>query len=354
MPPPPRRLATRAHPVQLLLRLLLLLLLTAPSAGGAVLAAQAPRVEASSSAAQGPRVDASSPAAQGPGVEADRQAPRVNADPQGPHVVAAALPDTGAGADVIAQAIDAMYNLDFVGAHRVIDAQVKADGSDSLAHAARAASYVFAEFDRLRILDLDFFGSDDALTDKKRVTPDPAVRSLIFASTTEARRLAGLALKKHAWDRRALFATVMAVGVETQYTGIIEKRYLRGGTLSKEAQDLAEKMLALTPPIYDAYVTLGSIEYTVGNLNPVFRFFARMRGLRGDKVEAAKHLQIVVSKGHYYRPYAKILLAVYYSREGQMKRARTLLEELRLQFPNNSLFPREIARIDGRIAAGGM
>ena len=326
MPPPPRRLATRAYPILLLL---LPLLLTAPSAGGAV------------------------PAAQGPRVEAARQGPRVAADPQGSRVEASAPRDTAAGADVIAQAIDAMYNLDFAGAHRVLDAQVKADGSDPLAHAARGAAYVFAEFDRLHILDLDFFESDDALTDKKRVTPDPAVRSLIFASTTEARRLAGLALKKNAWDRRALFAMVMAVGVETQYTGIIEKRYLRGGTLSKEGQDLAEKMLALSPPIYDAYVTLGSIEYTVGNLNPVYRFFARLRGLRGDKAEAAKHLQIVVSQGHYYRPYAKILLSVYYSREGQMRRARVLLEELRQQFPNNSLFPREIARIDGKIAAGG-
>ena len=256
--------------------------------------------------------------------------------------------------DVIALAIDAMYNLDFADADRVLDAQLKRDASDSLAYAARGAAAIFAEFDRLRILDLDFFGSDDALTDKKRLAPDPAVRKRIFASTTEARRLAGLALKKNPWDRRALFATGMAVGVETQYTGIVEKRYLRGGTLSKEGQDLAEKMLALSPPIYDAYVTLGSIEYMVGNLNPVFRFFARLRGLRADKEQAAEHLLVVVSKGHYYQPYAKILLAVYYAREGQLKVARTLLDELRQQFPNNTLFPREIARLDSKIAAGGM
>ena len=274
--------------------------------------------------------------------------------PQGPRVVAPPALAAAESPDVIAQAINAMYNLDFAGAHRVLDAQLKADSSDALAHAARGAAEIFAEFDRLSILDLEFFGSDDALTDKKRLTPDPAVRGRIFASTAEARRLAGLALKKNPADRRALFATVMAVGVETQYTGIIEKRYLRGGTLSKEAQDLAERMLKLTPPIYDAYVTLGSIEYTVGNLNPVFRFFARLRGLRGDKAQAAQHLRIVISKGHYYRPYAKILLAVYYSREGELKQARGLLDELRQQFPDNTLFPREIARIDGRLASGGM
>jgi len=269
-------------------------------------------------------------------------------------VEAAAPRESGTGADVIAQAIDAMYNLDFAGAHRVLDAQLTADASDALAHAARAAAHVFAEFDRLRILDLDFFGSDDALTDKQRLMPDPAVRARIFTSTTEARRLAGLALKKNATDRRALFATVMAVGVETQYTGIIEKRYIRGWTLSKEGQTLAERMVALTPPIYDAYVTLGSIEYMVGNLNPVYRFLARMRGLRSGKAQAAAHLQLVIDKGVYYRPYAKILLSVYHLREGQLKKARALLEELRAQFPNNSLFPRELARIDSKIAAGGM
>jgi tetratricopeptide (TPR) repeat protein len=254
--------------------------------------------------------------------------------------------------DQLAQAIDAMYNLDFAEAHRVLDAQLQVDPSDPLAHAARGAAQIFAEFDRLRILDLEYFQSDGALTDKRRLTPEPAVRGRIFASTTEARRLAGLALTKNPADRRALFATVMAVGVETQYIGIIEKRCLRGGTLSKEAQALAEKMLALSPPIYDAYVTLGSIEYTVGNLNAVYRLFARPRGLRGDKYEAARHLRIVIANGHYYRPYAKILLAVYYSREGQLKQARVLLDELRQQFPNNALFAREIARLDGKIAGG--
>jgi tetratricopeptide (TPR) repeat protein len=271
-----------------------------------------------------------------------------------PRAGAAAPRDASAGIDVIAQAMDAMYNLDFAGAHGVLDAQLKVDASDSLAHAARGVAQIFAEFERLHILDLEFFANDDSLTDKRRLTPDPAVRDRIFSSTTEARRLAGLALKQDPSDRRALFARMMAVGVETQYTGIVEKRYLRGGTLSKEAQDLAEKMLALSPPIYDAYVTLGSIEYTVGNLNAVYRFFARMRGLRSNKDEAAKHLQIVIAKGQYYRSYAKILLAVYYSREGQLKRARGLLDELREQFPNNALFPREIARIDGKVSAGGM
>lgn len=256
------------------------------------------------------------------------------------------------GHDPIDDSVRSMYNLDFEGAHRVLDAHLRANPLDPLGHAARAAAHLFAEFDRLRILELDFFGNDDRLTDRARLLPDPAVRQKIFASTAEARKLAGTRLATASADRQALFAMGMAIGVETQYATLIEHRYIRGGSLSKELQAMADRMLALEPPIYDAYVTLGSIEYVVANLNPVYRLLARIRGLRGSKQLAVEHLRIVTTQGRYYRPYAKILLAVFYSREGQLTQARSLLEELRQSFPENTLFSREVARIDAKIASG--
>jgi hypothetical protein len=254
--------------------------------------------------------------------------------------------------DPIYDAMYSMYNLDFGGAQRVLDAHILADPLDPVGHAARAVAHLFAEFDRLRILELDFFESDDRMTDKGQLTPDPSVRQAIFASTAEARRLAGGRLATASADRQALFAMGMAIGVENQYTTLIEHRYIRGGSLSKESQAMADRMLALTPPIYDAYLALGSIEYVVASLNPFYRLLARFRGLRGSKERAIEHLQIVVTEGRYYRPYAKILLAVFYSREGKLTQARSLLEELRQSFPQNTLFPREVARIDAKIARG--
>jgi hypothetical protein len=79
---------------------------------------------------------------------------------------------------------------------------------------------------------------------------------------------------------------------------------------------------------------------------------ALFRGLRSGKDQAQEHLQIVVSQGHYYRTYAKILLAVLHIRERRLPAARALLEELRREFPANPLFPRELARIEERISAG--
>ena len=54
----------------------------------------------------------------------------------------------------------------------------------------RGAAYLFAEFDRLEILELDFFADDDSVTDKKRLKPDPAVRERLFKTTAQSRNLA--------------------------------------------------------------------------------------------------------------------------------------------------------------------
>lgn len=251
--------------------------------------------------------------------------------------------------DAIATALYAMYNVDFTAAQRTLDAHLKVDPSDPLGYAARAAALLFQEYQRLKILEIDFFEDDDALTDKERLTPDPAVRERIFAATAEARGRAKTRLGRDAKDRRALFATVMAASVETQYTTIVEKSYGRGGSLAKEVQTLADRLVKLDPPVYDAYLSMSSIEYGVSRLNPVYRLFARLRGLRSSKDHAVEQLRLVAARGQYDRPYAKILLAVIHIREQQLPLARVLLDELRKEFPANPIFPRELARIEQRI-----
>ncbi len=264
----------------------------------------------------------------------------------------AAAPQAGRSADAadpIGRALHAMYNLDFAGAYQVLDAYIAAHPSDGIGYGARATVLTFEEYHRLQILELDFFSSDDDVTGTLRVKPDPRVRDRIMAAAEEARRLARLALKSSPSDRRALLAMGMGLGMEMQYAAIVEKRYVRTGSLSRECQALADRELALNPPIYDAYVILGSIEYIVASLNPFYRFVARMLGLRADKVLAIAHLQIVMEKGQYFGPFAKMLMSVVHVRDGQLKEARVLMDELRRDFPGNSLFPREVARLDAKI-----
>jgi hypothetical protein len=268
-----------------------------------------------------------------------------------PRLAPAQSPPAGPedGADPIRQALQAMYNQDFEGAKRMLDAHLAAHPADALGHGARATVLVFEEYERLQILDLDFFGSDDDVTGKLRVKPDPRVRAAINAETAEARRLADGVLKTNPTDRRALYAQALALGMDMQYAAIVEKRYIRTGTLSRECQALADRNLSLSPPIYDAYIVLGSIEYVVASLNPFYRFVARLFGLRADKALAVDHLQIVAAKGEYFAPFAKMLLAVVDVRDGKLGEARALMEELSREFPGSALYRKEVAKLDAKI-----
>jgi hypothetical protein len=221
---------------------------------------------------------------------------------------------------------------------------------DPLPQSVRAAACLFAEYDRLRILELDFFANDDKVTDKKRGKPDPAVRARIFAMTAEAKKLAAARLAANPQDRDAMFAMCMAAGVETDYTSLVEKKYFRSISLSKESQKYAHKLLALNPPCYDAYLTLGAVEYAVGSMNFFFRLFIRFEKIEGSKQKGIENLKKVVAGGRYYPPFAKMLLSVIYLREKKLQPALDLLKEVERDFPENQMFKKEVARVSEQIS----
>src|SRR5215831_1378554 len=67
-----------------------------------------------------------------------------------------------------------MYNLDFPGAHKTFEAWEKAHPDDPLGAASNAAAYLFAEFDRLHILEFDVFTDSRRIEDTEKKIADPA------------------------------------------------------------------------------------------------------------------------------------------------------------------------------------
>jgi tetratricopeptide (TPR) repeat protein len=254
---------------------------------------------------------------------------------------------------LIDHAFTRLYNFDFPGAHSILDEHFRMNAADPVGHALRGAVYLFTEFDRLKILQTEFFADDDKVTDKKKLKPDPAARDRVFAATAEARKFAAPLLKARPNDRDALFAMALACGAEMEYTILVEKKYLRSYGLSKESQGYARRLLALDPPFYDAYVTLGAVEYVVSNLNFLFRLFAKFDGVDGNKQRAIDNLRKVVSNGRYYPPFAKILLAVIHLREKRHGDALALLRELERDYPDNPLYRQEIASILKKSGSAG-
>jgi hypothetical protein len=250
----------------------------------------------------------------------------------------------------IDRAFQRMYNFDFSGMHAILDEHVRAHPEDPLAYSTRAVACLFSELHRLKILETDFFTDDDQLTDRKKLKPDPAIRAQLFQMTGEARRRAAAILRSAPADRDAMSAMCVAASVETDYTILVEKKYIRSFSLSKESQAYARKLLAMNPPVYDAHLTLGMVEYVVGSLNWFFRLFVHFDQIEGSSQKAIENLKQVVASGRYYPPLAKILLSVIYLREKQPAQALVLLKELERDYPENSLIRAEVKKVSERIA----
>jgi hypothetical protein len=252
----------------------------------------------------------------------------------------------------IDRAFNRIYNFDFAGVNVVLDEYVRVHPEDPMSYATRALGCLFSEMYRMQILATEFFTDDDKVTDKKNVKPDPAMRAQLFQMTGEARKRAQIVLASDPNNRNALTAMCTSSEVETDYTILIDKKYIRSFSMSKESQRHARKLLAMDPPDMDAHLTLGMVEYVVSNMNWFYRLFIHFNQIEGSKTKAIDNLKDVLREGHYYTPLAKILLSVIYLRENQPHQALTLMRELERDFPENQLIHFEIRKISERIAKG--
>jgi len=253
-------------------------------------------------------------------------------------------PDT-----VIQQAFVRLYNFDFRGAHELLDQHIRLYPQDPLGPAVSAVAYLFAELDRLKILELDFFMSDDKFVDRRKLIPDPAARQVFLQQVENSERLAQARLAVNPDDRTAVFSMCVTSGLTTDYAVLIERRRFGSFSLAKRNQVYARKSLALNPPVYDAYVTIGTAEYIVGSLPFFLRWFVRLDQIKGNKQTASELLELVVQKGKYYGPLARILLAVIDMREKRPAGAERLLAGLVSEYPENPLLRKELAYV-GKLA----
>ena len=81
------------------------------------------------------------------------------------------------------------------------------------------------------------------------------------------------------------------------------------------------------------------------------RFFLHFEGISGDKRVGVEQPEIAATRGRYPRPFAKILLALAALHEKKRAPARIQLMELVVEFPQNSLFLRELVKLDAHPGA---
>jgi len=251
----------------------------------------------------------------------------------------------GASNDLLDQGYKDMYNLSFTDAHRYFHDWERAHPESPMGAVSDAAAYLFSEFQRLNILQSEFFVSDNTFFHRKSGTPDPAVKRKFDEALQRSEQLAQAVLRRSPDDESALFATVLASGLRADYTALIEKRYWASLNDVKAARNKAQQLLSKHPNCYDAYLAIGVENYLLSLKPAPLRWVLRMDGAQTDKEVGLARLRLTAEKGHYLEPFAKLLLAVAALRDKNPQEAKRLLSELARRFPDNQLYREEFQKI---------
>lgn len=239
----------------------------------------------------------------------------------------------------------ALYNLDFAAAHQEFGSWMKAHPEDPLGAASDAAAYLFGEFDRLSVIDVQLFADQDRFDGRGRLTPDPAVRRHFEERAEQTDRLADAALARNPRDANALYAKTLVCGMRSDYALMIDKRDVQALSYSKQASALSHQTLQINPAMYDAYLASGVENYMLSLKWAPLRWVLSWTGAGTDKAEGLRLLHVTAEKGHYLAPFARMMLAVAAVRDGHPQQARQILTALAQEFPRNSLYVRERDRI---------
>ncbi|MGA8871948.1 MAG: hypothetical protein WB460_12460 [Candidatus Acidiferrales bacterium] len=238
-----------------------------------------------------------------------------------------------------------LYELKFEEARKHFETWQKSHPEDPLGSASEAAAFLFEECYRQGVLTSEFFLNNKRFLGKIPLKPDPELRAAFFAADQKAQDLAQLRLKENPDDPNALFAMSLSLGMEADYASLIDKRQLDSLKKIREADAYSKKLLLVAPDAADAYLGLGTANYVIGSLPGLKKFFLGFAGIHGDKNVGLQQLEIAATRGHYLRPFAKIMLALAALREKKTEVARTQLKELVAEFPENPLFASELAKL---------
>jgi len=239
-----------------------------------------------------------------------------------------------------------LYNLDFPAAQREFSSWEAQHPDDPVGPVSQAAGYLFSEFNRLGVLESQFYESDSAFDARARHQPDPAVHQQFQVALDRAQSLAHSRLENDSRNTDALFALTLTAGLRADYAALIEKKNLASLRYTKEAASWAQQLLAVCGNCSDALLATGFTKYIIGSMNAPTRWLLRLGGFAGDKEAGIADLQRTAVQGRYLAPFARILLAIAYVRGKERQKALEILASLRAQFPGNTLFPREISRLE--------
>jgi hypothetical protein len=238
-----------------------------------------------------------------------------------------------------------MYNLRFDEARQAFSRYSSSHVSDPLGPVSTAAAWLFGEFERLKILQSEFFTHNDTFLSFRRPPADASVKRNFEDAMNKARELSGVRLHEAPSDPDALLADTIRLGLAANFASLIEKKNLDALKLVKESRAIAARLLGAHPEYSDAHLAAGVENYLLSQHAAPIRWILHAGGAQTDFDTGIEELKITAEKGHYLQPYARLLLAVADLRANDKAGARRWLEVLSKEFPGNPLYRLELERL---------
>jgi hypothetical protein len=238
-----------------------------------------------------------------------------------------------------------MYDLRFDEAHQVFGEWKQSHPTDALGPASDATAYLFSELARLGALESELFVDDARYRNRAKLAADPRMKTNFDREIERAGHLADVSLQTSATDANALFAKSLTFGLRADLAALIEKQDLNALKYTKQGRPFADRLTAIDPMAYDAYLGPGVENYLLSLKPAPLRALLWLTGSQVDREKGLQELRMTAQHGHYLEPFAKLLLAVAALRDNNRALARSLLSELHNRFPNNPLYLRELNRL---------
>ncbi|WP_433974184.1 hypothetical protein [Tunturiibacter lichenicola] len=239
----------------------------------------------------------------------------------------------------------ALYNLDFKAAHAHFQQWMTAHPDDPLGPASDAAAFIFNEFDLLGVLDIELFADDNRFTSRTRPAIDPVIKQGFSDRIAQSERLANAALQHNPKDANAFYCLAVTSGMQADWASLIDRHEYGAFKFSETASKYAKQALAIDPNLYDANLAVGIENYMLSLKAAPIRWILGMTGAGTNKAEGVRLLKLTSEKGHYLAPFARLMLAVGELRDGRTQSGKDILIGLSNEFPQNTLYQRQIARL---------
>ena len=174
---------------------------------------------------------------------------------------------------------------------------------------------------------------------------DVKVKQRIKELARRAEVLEEQELKANPKDLDALYCRGVTRAQFAVYTGLVERAWFSALRNAVAARHDHEHVLELDSDYVDAKLVVGTHNYVVGNLPWSIKVAAALAGLNGSRDKGLEYLREVAKTDDENSVEAKVLLSLFLRREHRYDEALGYMQELSSKYPNNHLFPTEVANL---------